>query len=254
MSLGKGLKPLALFIAILAAWQAATDIFDIPPYLLPSVTDVAFRIAAIPDRLLAHTLVTLYEVLAGFGLAVVVGVALATLIVHSRFLADALYPLLVITQVTPQVAIAPILVIWFGSGDLPKILVAFFVAFFPMVVNTATGLMQVDEELLDLMRGLRSSRWRIFTMIRLPNALPFIFAGMRISVTLAVIGAVVGEFVAASEGLGYLVFTGTANLDTALTFAAIVILATLGITLFWLVGVARRLALPWASGVGEGEA
>lgn len=254
MWLPKWLKPLLLFAAVLALWQLVTMVFNIPSFLLPSVVEVAVKLFDLRGRFLDHTLVTLTEVMIGFTMAVVIGVGLAALIVHSRFLAEALYPLLVITQVTPQVAVAPILVIWFGSGDLPKIIIAFIVAFFPIVVNTATGLLSVDEELVDTMRGLRASRWRIFTMIRLPNALPYLFAGMRISVTLAVIGAVVGEFVAASEGLGYLVFTGTANLDTALTFAAVSVLAAMGITLFWLVGVARRVALPWARDPEEGRA
>ncbi len=241
------LKPLALFGAILVLWQLATDVFAIPVFLLPSPLQVLGRLAEIPERLLFHTMITLYETLAGFAIAVLVGITLAALIVHSRFLAESLYPLLVISQVTPQVAVAPILVIWFGSGDIPKIIIAFLIAFFPMVINTSTGLLRVDQELLDLVRGLNMSRWRIFLLIRLPNAVPYIFAGMRISIAFAVIGAVVGEFVAASEGLGYLVFTGMANLDTRMTFAAIVILAAMGIALFWLVGVARRVSIPWAA-------
>jgi NitT/TauT family transport system permease protein len=246
------LKPLSFFLVLVGLWQLATLALAIPPYLLPSPWQVLTKIWEIPDRLLQHTLYTLLEVLAGFGLAVAGGIGLATAIVHSRFLAERLYPLLVITQVTPQVAVAPILVVWFGAGDLAKILVAFLVSFFPMVVNTATGLQRVDPELLDLVRAFGTSRWRIFWLIRLPNALTFIFAGMRISIALAVIGAVVGEFVAASQGLGYLVFTGTANLDTRLTFAAIGILATMGITLFWLVGRVRVLALPWAPETEDG--
>jgi NitT/TauT family transport system permease protein len=240
------LKPLLFFAGLLVIWQLATDIFDIPWFILPSPLQIGGKVIASYDRLLAHSWITLLEVFAGFGLAVIVGIAVATLIVHSRFLEESLYPLLVILQVTPQVAIAPILVIWFGSGFLPKVLVAFLVAFFPIVVNTAAGLLRVPEELLDLMRGFKVSRFKIFLLVRLPNALPFIFAGMRISITLAVIGAVVGEFVAASEGLGYLVFTGTANLDTPLTFAAIVVLAVMGIVLFWVVGRVRDALLPWA--------
>jgi NitT/TauT family transport system permease protein len=254
MGWSRALKPLSFFLSLVVLWQLATLVVAVPHYILPSPWQILTKIWEIPDRLLEHTLYTLFEVLAGFLLAVVGGVALASLIVHSRFLAERLYPLLVITQVTPQVAVAPILVVWFGAGDLAKILVAFLVSFFPMVVNTATGLQRVDPELLDLVRAFGTSRWRIFVLIRLPNALPFIFAGMRISIALAVIGAVVGEFVAASKGLGYLVFTGTANLDTRLTFASIAILATLGITLFWLVGRARRLALPWAADTEEGAA
>jgi NitT/TauT family transport system permease protein len=209
--------------------------------------EIVEKIIAIPDRLLIHSLVTLREVFMGFAMAVVVGVILAILIAHSRFLAESLYPLLVISQEVPQVAIAPILVIWFGHGDLPKVLVAFLISFFPMVVNTAAGLLQVNEDLIYLIRGLKASRLQILTMIRLPNALPYIFTGMRISITLSVIGAVVGEFVGGSEGLGYLVFTGTGTLDTKLTFAAITILAILGIVLFWIVGVVERIALPWAT-------
>lgn len=246
-ALGRSLKPLLLFVLLLVSWQLLVDLAEIPIFLLPSPLDVLAKLTEIPDRLLAHTLVTLYEVVVGFLMAVIFGVSLAALIVHSRFLADALYPLLVISQVTPQVAVAPILVIWFGSGDLPKIIIAFFVAFFPMVVNTASGLLRVDQDLVDLMKGLKASRWRIFRMIRLPNALPYMFAGMRISITLAVIGAVVGEFVAAHEGLGYIVFTGTANLDTPLTFAAVFILATMGILLFTIVGWIGRVTVPWAA-------
>jgi NitT/TauT family transport system permease protein len=240
------LKPVALLAILLIVWQVASDIFEIPWFILPSPLQILAKLAGNYERLLHHTWITLMEVFAGFALAIVGGMIFAILIVYSRFLEESLYPLLVMLQVTPQVAIAPVLVIWFGSSYLPKILVAFLVAFFPMVVNTAAGLMRVPEELLDLMNGFKVSKAKVFLLIRLPNALPYIFAGMRISITLSVIGAVVGEFVAASEGLGYVVFTGTANLDTPLTFAAIFILATMGIVLFWLVGVVRNLLLPWA--------
>jgi len=252
MRWGKWLKPLVLFVLLVLAWEAVVRIFSVPSFLLPAPSAVFVKLYDLRVRLFGHTLVTLYIVLSGFTLAVIVGVVLATLIAHSRFLAEALYPLLVISQVTPQVAIAPLLVIWFGHTDMPKILIAFLVAFFPMVVNTTAGLLRVDPDLVDMMRGLRASRWRIFLMIRLPNALPYIFAGMRISITLAVIGAVVGEFVAGDRGLGYVVTTGTANTDTTLTFAAITILATTGIVLFWTVGMLRRLVLPWSTD-SEGE-
>jgi NitT/TauT family transport system permease protein len=158
------------------------------------------------------------------------------------------------SQEIPQVAIAPILVVWFGFGDLPKILVAFLISFFPIVVNTAAGLLQVNEDLIYLIRGLSASRWQTLILIRLPNALPNLFTGLRISITLAVIGAVVGEFVGGTAGLGYLVFTGTASLDTKLTFAAIAILAVMGIVLFWLVTLFQGLLLPWAIVEAEGEA
>ncbi len=248
------LKPAALLAVLLVVWQILSDILQVPAYLLPAPLDIFSRILEIPDRLLGHTIVTLREVVAGFALAVVVGVFLAIIISHSRFLAESLYPLLVLSQEIPQVAIAPILVIWFGFGDLPKILVAFLISFFPIVVNTSAGLLQVNEDLIYLIRGLNASRWQILTMIRLPNALPHFFTGMRISITLAVIGAVVGEFVGGTAGLGFLVFTGTASLDTRLTFAAITVLGVMGISLFWLVGFLQRLLLPWAIPPADGEA
>ena len=247
-------KPVLLLAVLVVLWQVASDLFSIPDYLLPSPVAILGRMAEIPDRLVMHTLVTLREVAAGFVLAVVVGVLLAIVISHSRFLAESLYPLLVMSQEVPQVAIAPILVIWFGFGDLPKILVAFLISFFPIVVNTAAGLLQVNEDLIYLIRGLNASRWQILITIRLPNSLPNFFTGLRISITLAVIGAVVGEFVGGSAGLGFLVFSGTATLDTRLTFAAITILAIMGIILFSLVGVVQRRALPWAAIPTEGEA
>ena len=129
-----------------------------------------------------------------------------------------------------------------------------FIAFFPIVVNTTAGLLRVNEELIDLVKGLNASRWRIFTKIRMPNALPHIFTGMRISIALSVIGAVVAEFVAATHGLGYLVFTGATNLDTKLVFAAVVLLATMGIILFQIVRIAQTVAVPWAQTTREGEA
>jgi NitT/TauT family transport system permease protein len=245
-------KPAALLLILLAIWQLVSDAFRVPTFLLPSPLLIASKLIEIPDVLAANTLVTLREVMGGFTLSVVVGITLAILIAHSRLLAESLYPLLVISQEIPQVAIAPILVIWFGHGDLPKVIVAFFISFFPMVVNTAVGLLGVDEDLLYLIRGLNASRWQVLAMIRLPNALPYIFTGMRVSITLAVIGAVVGEFVGGTEGLGYLVFTGTGTLNTRLTFAAIVVLALLGLALFWLVALVERLVLPWLPERAEG--
>ncbi len=163
---------------------------------------------------------------------------------HSRVLSRTVLPLLVMSQTVPTIAIAPILVIWFGPGEAARLIVVFMIAFFPIVVNTTAGLLRVNEELIDLVRGLNASRWKIFTKIRLPNALPHIFTGMRISIALSVIGSVVGEFVAATEGLGYLIFSANTNLDTKLAFAAVVLLAAMGIVLFQIVRLAQRLLVP----------
>jgi NitT/TauT family transport system permease protein len=158
------------------------------------------------------------------------------------------------SQSIPTVAIAPILVIWFGPGDAARLIVVFLIAFFPIVVNTTAGLLRADDDLVALVRGLNASRWKIFTKIRLPNALPYLFTGMRISIALSVIGAVVAEFVAATEGLGYVVFSGATNMDTKLVFAAVVILAVMGIVLFQLVRLAQAIVVPWAQTTREGEA
>jgi NitT/TauT family transport system permease protein len=246
--------PGLFFVGLVIAWQVACVVFRVPSFLLPSPLSILRKIAEIPDRMLLHTLVTLREVLIGFAIAAIGGICLAVVTVHSRFLTRTLYPLLVISQTVPTIAIAPVLVIWFGPGDIARFTVVFMIAFFPIFVNTTAGLLRVNEELLDLVRGLNASRWKILLKIRLPNALPNIFTGMRISIALAVIGAVVSEFVAATQGLGYLVFTGSTNIDTNLVFAAVVMLGVMGIVLFQIVRLVQAMAVPWAQGTREGEA
>ena len=248
------LLPTLFLLGLLLLWELAVHVLDIQDFLLPSPSAIAARIVEIPERLAAHAWVTLREVLIGFGLALAIGVAIAVVIAHSRVLSRTLYPVLVVTQVVPTIAIAPVLTIWLGPTDAARLLVVFLIAFFPIVVNTTAGMLRVDEELIDLIRGLNASRWKIFTKIRMPNALPFLFTGMRISITLAVIGAVVAEFVVSERGLGYLVFSATTNLDTVLVFTAVTLLAAMGIVLFRLVLLLQRLALPWAHEAEEGEA
>ena len=248
------LLPALFLIGLLVFWELAVQIFGIQDFLLPSPTAIVEKIFEIPGRLLVHTWATLREVLIGFGIALFGGVFLAVIIAHSRTLSRTLYPVLVITQVVPTIAIAPVLTIWIASNDVSRLVVVFLIAFFPIVVNTTAGLLRVDEELIDLIRGLNASRWKIFTKIRLPNALPYMFTGMRISIALSVIGAVVAEFVIADRGLGYLVFSATTNLDTVLVFVAVTLLAVMGIVLFHLVLLIQKLALPWVAESEEGEA
>lgn len=248
------LWPTLFFLALLGLWQASGYLFGVEPFILPSPYVIGVKLVEQFDRLMMHTVQTLLEVVIGFGVACFGGFAIAAITAHSRFFARSLYPLLVISQVVPTIAIAPLLVIWFGPGDVARLTVVFLIAFFPMVVNTTAGLLQVDEQLIELIRGLKGSRWKIFTRIRIPNSLPYVFTGMRISIALSVIGAVVAEFVAAQRGLGYVIFSGATNLETDLVFAAVVLLAAMGILLFQLVGVAQRLAIPWADRVRAGEA
>jgi len=247
-------KSILFFLFLIVLWQVAVDSGFLLRFIVPSPTDVLGEIAGRWDRLLMHLGYTLMIALAGFVIALAIGVTMAVLIAHSRFLAESLYPILVLSQVVPTIAIAPLLSIWFGPGEVTKLIVVFLITVFPIVVNTTAGLLQVDDDLLYVVKGLKASRWKIFVLIRLPNALPSLFAAMRISITLAVIGAVVAEFVAGSIGLGYVVFTGAANVNTRLVFAAVVLLGAMGIALFTAVKLLQRVALPWAQGTKEGEA
>lgn len=238
--------PFLFFLLFLVVWQVSCDVFKVEDFLLPSPLAILGKIAEVPHRMILHTLTTLREVLIGFAAACIGGIVLASLTAHSRLFTRTVFPMLVMSQTVPTIAIAPILVIWFGPGDAARLIVVFLIAFFPMVVNTTAGLLRVNEELIDLARGLNASRWKIFTKIRMPNALPHIFTGMRISIALSVIGAVVAEFVAAEQGLGYLIFSANTNLDTKLVFAGVVLLAVMGIILFQAVRIAQQLMLPWA--------
>lgn len=232
-------------VALVIAWEIACRMFQVPSFLVPSPSEIGMRLIEKRDLYLGHTLVTLYETLGGFALAVAIGVLAAALIVVIPAVRDVVMPLLLIAQLVPKVAIAPILLIWFGYGLLPKILIAFLVAFFPIVVNVATGLAAVERELLDLGRSLEATRWQIFSKFRMPTALPELFSGMKIAITLAVIGAVIGEFVGSSEGLGFLLLTATSQLDTPLAFAALLALSALGIFVYALVGMGERMMASW---------
>ena len=189
---------------------------------------------------------TFYETALGFVLAAVLGVAAAIGIVYSKWLQSILYPIVILLQIIPKVAIAPLLLIWVGYGIQSKIVVAILVAFFPVVVDTVTGLRAVDEELLELVRVLKGHRWQEFLKVRFPYALPFIFAGLKVAVTLAVIGAIIAEFVGGNEGLGYLIIIANVELNVQMSFAALTVLSLLGLLLFGVVAALEKLLIPWA--------
>ena len=226
-------------------WQVTARLWDIPLWLLPTPTDIARAAWEARATLLAHIWVTLYETLVGFGAAVAVGIPLAALLVSSGVIWRALYPILAAIQSVPKTAIAPLLLVWFGTGEMPKVIVAFLIAFFPIVVNTATGMVLIEEDLLHLVRSLSANRLQIFWHIRLPSALPHTFSACKVAVTLAVVGAVIGEFVGADSGLGYLILIASSQLKTDLAFVAILLLAVLGMALFWAVEAVERVTLPW---------
>ena len=239
------LPPLAFSLVVLGAWQAYTELARVSPLLLPSPLEVARSVAANASLFASNAAVTLTEILLGFALGSVAGIALAVLLTYSRLAERAVYPWLVASQMVPIVAVAPILVVWFGFTIVPKVVVVGLVCFFPIVVNTTDGLKAVDPEMVRLMRTLGMSRLRIMRSVRVPSALPYLFSGLKVAMALSVIGAVFGEWVGASEGLGYLMLAFNNQLATVDLFAAVLVLSAMGIALFFLVGLVERLVIPW---------
>jgi NitT/TauT family transport system permease protein len=231
--------------ALLLLWQAATSLLALPAYLLPSPSAIFLQIKRDWWMLITHGSITVLEVVAGFIISVLIGVPIAIWVTYSKAFDHAVYPLIVGSQTIPKVALAPLLLAWFGFGMAPKIIIVVLVAFFPVVINSVVGLRSAPVEMLHLARSMGSSPGQLFWHFRLPQALPSIFAGMKLATVLAVIGAVVAEFVGADRGLGYLIMIAGANFDIARQFSAIVVLSVVGMILFWLAGWIERLCLPW---------
>jgi NitT/TauT family transport system permease protein len=245
------LVPTAALVGALVLWEAATRAFHIPNFIVPAPSAIVGEGWEWRYRFLDHAWVTLYETLGGFALSILVGVPLAVLIVYSPVLKSALYPLIVLAQSVPKIAVAPVLLLILGHGEIPKVIVAFLVAFFPVVVDTATGLAATPPELLDLSRSYRASAFKTFLKVRLPMALPFFFAGAKVAITLSVIGAVVGEFVGSDKGLGYVILSATSYWKTELAFSSMILLSVMAILLFGAVSLVERLVCPWLAAESE---
>lgn len=233
------------YVAALLLWEGFVMLFQVPDWLVPAPSQVLDVITDKNSVMLSHTLVTLEETLAGFFLALGVGIACAIGIVHFPFLRDTLYPSLIMFNSFPKVAIAPLFVVWIGVGTESKIANAFLTAVFPIVLNTIMGLTNMDPELLELVRSMSKSRWVLFWKIRFPYSLPFIFAGCKIAISLAVIGAIVGEFISGRSGLGYLVLSANNYFNTPMAFAALLYLVVMSLALYGMVILAEKLMLPW---------
>lgn len=233
-------------VGLLLVWEFCVWFWQIPNWLLPAPSQIAITAWNWKVSVLHHFVVTLMETLVGFGLAIAIGVPLAVLLVALPRLWRAVDPLLAGLQAVPKNAVAPLFIVWFGAGQISKVAITFLISFFPIVVNTASGMKITDPEMLQLMRSLRATGFQVFSHARFPNALPYFFAACKISITLALIGAVIGEFVGADSGLGYLILIASSQLKTDLAFVAIVILAATGMVLFWAVGVIEGLVVPWA--------
>lgn len=247
----KRLAPIALLAAVVAAWEAAARLGAVEDYLLPAPSEVGRALVTDRELLFPDAWVTAQEVLLGFAIAVVLGLGLAVLLHLSTVVRQAVYPLVVASQAVPVIVIAPILVIWFGFGMAPKLIVIALICFFPIVVNTFDGLQSVDRDQVKMLQTLNASRSDVFRYLELPASLPYLFSGAKIAVAVAVIGAVFGELVGSDAGLGHAIQIGTAQLLTARVFAAVLILSVMAIGLFALVAALERWAVPWA-GKGKG--
>ena len=237
--------PVLTVALLLGIWELVTRLGWIPAYDVPPMSDVVKACVNQAGTLLPAAWVTTREALIGFGLSIAIGIPLAILLVSSRVIENSLYPLLVTSQVVPKLAIAPLFVIWFGFGWFPKALLVFLLAFFPIVINAVIGLRSVEVEKLYLVQSMGAGRLQTFWRIRLPQSLPAMFGGIKLAATLAVIGAVVAEFVGADSGLGYLIQQANGNLDTITLFAALIYLSVIGYLLFAATEIVERLALPW---------
>src|SRR3989449_5577102 len=239
------ITPFVGILVFLAVWEAGVALYRMPAYLLPAPSVIFETFVTELPRLAYHGWVTAYEMLLGYALAVAVAVPLAIAITSSQRFASFVMPPLLFFQVVPKVAIAPLFLVWFGVGALPKILVAFLISFFPIVIDAAVGLRSMSGEMTDLARSMGASRMQVFARFRLPTSLPYLFSGLKVAATLAVAGAVGGEFVGAGNGLGYLVLGTNCNLETALLFATIVAPAIICLASFSAVEVLETLLIPW---------
>ena len=240
-------------LALLGIWEIMVRIFDLPSYLLPSPSEIVLEMIRKFQDILEHSWVTAYEMLMGYFLAIVIAIPMAVGITiwpnFDRFIT----PILLFFQTVPKISLAPLFLVWFGVGILPKVLVAFLICFFPIIIDTAVGLRSIPLEMIDLARSMGATRSQIFTRFRLPTSLPYLFSGLKVASTLAVVGAVVGEFVGADKGLGYLLLVANSNLLTALMFGTIFALTAQGLILFYLVKVLENLLIPWHITVRSGQ-
>ncbi|MGA7489280.1 MAG: ABC transporter permease [Xanthobacteraceae bacterium] len=247
--------PVVVTALMLVVWELAVRMLGIRAIILPPPSAVVEVIVVRHDLLLTHLWPSLYLTVLGFLLSVVGGVFVAVLITYSTIVREGFYPVIVVSQVIPKISIAPLFIVWFGTGTISSLLLAFLVAFFPMTINATMGFEAIDQEIHRMARTFMGSRWQIFWKIRMPNALPYIFGGMKISITLAIIGVIVSEFVASQEGIGYLIKLAGGLLDTPLMMAAITVLSISGLALYAIIASVERRAVYWqppADAVGAG--
>jgi NitT/TauT family transport system permease protein len=241
----QSLKIAAVLIGFFALWEALVRAFAVPTWLLPAPSVIFAELISAPATYAEHSFYTLITTLMGFGTAFVCGVILAIGIVYSRILETTLYTLLVSSNSIPKIALAPLFIIWMGTGIQSKVAVSFLIAFFPIVIDMVLGLRSIDPDALNLFKTMHGSALQALLKIRFPNALPYMFSGLKVAISLALVGAVAGEFIASQNGLGYLILAAQGMFFTPRVFAAILLLGVMGTILFYLVDLAERLVCPW---------
>lgn len=237
--------PIFSFALLIIAWEVLIDVLKVPEYLVPAPSKFLARLFQSRQLIWTQTLVTAYEVVLGFAAAAAISIPLALLISSVPVLERGVYPLIVFFQLIPKIAIAPLFIVWFGFTVFPKVLLTFLLCFFPVLVDSMTGFKAIDPRLFYITRSMGANRWQTFRYIRLPAATPFIFSGLKVSIVFASTGAIVGEFVGANSGLGYLLLRGTSYLDTPLIFAALVALSAMGLLFSYIVQGSEQLVMPW---------
>jgi NitT/TauT family transport system permease protein len=253
--LGERLKTPAVIAAMLLIWQASVKLFKVPEYILPSplsaLEHLFFKQSDASYNWMVHIRATLMEIVLSFAVTAVAGILIAICIAWSDTIRKASMPVLVFVNSLPIIAVAPLLLLWSGYGLKTNILIAFLVSFFPVVINTEVGLSAIDDDLLDLVKYLHGTKLQVFIKLRIPNSLPFIFTGLKISSTMCVVGAIVGEFIASDRGLGYIIINSQYTMDSPPIYAGLMLVSLFGLSLFGLVSLAERLLMPWAGRSGR---
>ncbi len=233
---------IAAHVAVIVAWQLWVTLGDVPTYVMPSPLETLAALGKEYDWL-HNTMITAGQIVTGYAIAVVFGVGVALLASWSRIVDQAVMPLMVSLNMIPKVALGPLFIVWFSYGFTPNVLIVFAICVLPILLTTARGLREVEPDLIDLARSLKASRWQIFTKIQLPGSLPYVFSGMKVATVLAVAGAVVGEFIASEEGLGYLMLQVQVTLDTAAMFMAVLLITLIGVALYGAVRLLEHLTV-----------
>ena len=237
--------PILILLGLVGLWEFWVQVWEVPKWQLPSPSDIGLELSASRGLLWHHMLVTLEEIVLGFTVALGTGLILASGIAYSRILERSVYPIVIASQTIPIIAIAPLLLIWVGYGITPKVIIVALICFYPIAVNSVDGLKAVDSDMANMMKTLGASRWQIFNKLQIPTALPFMFSGIKVGISVSVIAAVIGEWVGGSAGLGYLITYSQPLFLTSRVFASIVVLSAMGISLFLLAGFLERMMLPW---------